>query len=53
MIKMNIFTKQKQTHRLKRTKLWLPGRVREWGGKTVREFGIHMFILLCLKWITN
>ena len=32
MIKMNIFTKQKQTHRLKRTKLWLPGRGERMGG---------------------
>ena len=31
MIQMNLFTKQKQTHGLKRMNLWLPG------GKGVRE----------------
>ena len=25
MIQVKLFTKQKQTHRLKRTNLWLPG----------------------------
>ena len=45
---MNSFTKQKQTDRLKRTNLWLPG----WGGR-VWEFGTDMYILLYLKWITN
>ena len=33
--------KQKETHRLKRTNLWLPGR------------GMDMYTLLYLKWITN
>ena len=45
---MNIFTKQKQTHRLKRTSLRLP--VRE---GIVREFGMFRYTLLHLKWITN
>ena len=40
---MNLFTKQ--THRLERM-----GRV---GEGTVREFGINMYTLLYLKWITN
>ena len=31
MIQMNLFTKQKQTHRLKRMNLWLPA------GKSVEE----------------
>ena len=43
MIQMNLFTKQ--THRLERM-----GRV---GEGTVREFGINMYTLLYLKWITN
>ena len=33
--------KQKETHRLKRTNLWLPGR------------GMDMYTLLYLKWIAN
>jgi len=43
MIQMNLFTKQ--THRLERM-----GRA---GEGTVREFGINMYTLLYLKWITN
>ena len=47
MIHMNIFTKQKQTDLQK--KLLSAGR---WEG-IVREFGINMYTLLYLKWITN
>ena len=31
--------------------LWLPGE--GWGEGIVREFGINMYTLLYLKWITN
>ena len=48
---MNLFTKQKQTHRLERKNLWLGGE--GWGEGTVRELGIDMYTLLYLKWITN
>ena len=48
--KLNL-TKQKQTHRL-RERLRVVRWVRQWG-KEVREFGMVMSILLCLKWITN
>ena len=34
-----------------RTNLWLLGE--GWGGKIVREFGMDMYTLLYLKWITN
>ena len=41
---------QKKTHR-QRVNLWLWG----WAGELgiVRQFGIDMYTLLCLKWITN
>ena len=50
MIQMNLFTQQKQTHRLReRTYGYRRGRLRgkDW------EFGIDMYTLLYLKWITN
>ena len=31
--------------------LWLLGE--GWRAGTVREFGMNMYTLLCLKWITN
>ena len=48
---MNLFTKQKQTHRLRKRTYgyWGEG----WEGGIVREFGIDMYTLLYLKWITN
>ena len=48
---MNLFTKQKQTHRLRERTYgyWGEG----WGGGMVREFGTDMHTLLYLKWITN
>ena len=52
---MNLFTKQKQVHRLREWTYRLPG----WGGVgriregTVREFGMNPNTLLCLKWIIN
>ena len=52
MIQMNLFTKQKQTHRLRElTYGHQGGRVGR--GGIVREFGIDMYTLLYLKWITN
>ena len=48
---MNLFTKQKETHRLgKQTySCWKRG----WEEETVREFGMDMYTLLYIKWITN
>ena len=52
LIQINLFTKQKQTHRFRE---WTYGY--QWGKlrgvKVVREFGINMYTLLYLKWITN
>ena len=49
---MNLFTQQKQTHRLrKRTYGYRGGGTI--GKGIVREFGISMYMLLYLKWITN
>ena len=47
---MNLFTKQKQTHRLRELELMVGGGrvVGRWGGM-VREFGIDMYTLLYLK----
>ena len=42
-IEMNLFTKQKQTHRLEGNKLVVGG------GGIVRDFGIDMYTLLYLK----
>ena len=48
---MNLFTKQKQTHRhRKQTYGYQEGRVE---GGIVREFGTDRYTLLYLKWITN
>ena len=47
---MNLFTKQKQTQRLRE---WTYGRGEGWGKGIVREFGIDMYTLLYLKWITT
>ena len=57
MIQMNLLTQGKQTHRL-RMNSWLPvgGGGRWWEGlgeRRVREFGVNMYALLYLKWITN
>ena len=48
MVQINLFTKQKQTHR-KQTYGYQEGRVDRRDG----EFGIYMYTLLYLKWITN
>ena len=50
---MNIFTKQKQTHRLQ---VWIygyPGLGVGSGEGIVREFRISMYTLLYLKWTTH
>ena len=48
---MNLFTKQKQTHRLREGTYGYRGK--GGGGGIVREFEIDMYTLLYLKWITN
>ena len=51
---MNLFTKQKQTLRLRELTYgsrWESGS--GWGERVVREFGMDMYILLYLKWIPN
>ena len=52
MIQMNLFTKQKQTHRLREGNSGYRGGKGGRGG-IVREFGFNMYTLLYLKWITN
>ena len=50
MIQMNLFTKQKQTLRLRELTYgsrWGSGS--GWGERVVREFGMDMYILLYLK----
>ena len=50
VIQMNLLTKQKQTHRLRRS-LWLPaGRM---GQGIVRELGMDMYKQLHLTWTPN
>ena len=44
---MNLLTKQKQAHRLQESAYAC------WGEETVREFGVDMYTLLYLKWISN
>ena len=44
---MNLLTKQKKTHRLRK---WIYSCQ---GKETAREFGKIMYTLLYLKWITN
>ena len=50
IIQMNLFTKQKQTHRLSKQSYSC-----QWGRTRGRdsEYGIDIYILLHLKWITN
>ena len=49
MLQKNLFTKQKKTQ-TQRMNLRL-GRRKDWG--IDREFGMDMYTLLYLKWITN
>ena len=51
MIQMNLFTKQKKTHRLRERTYGYQGE--GWGGGIDWEFGIDMYTLLYLKQITN
>ena len=54
MIQMNLLTKQKQTHRLYEKFMaasW--GWGRGWREEIVRGFGMGMYTLLYLKWITQ
>ena len=54
MIQINLFTKQKQTHKLReRTYGYWSGGEGWGGGGKIREFGIDMYTLICIKWITN
>ena len=39
-------------YKKERVNLWLPVR-EEWGEGIIREFGVEMYTLLYLKWITN
>ena len=50
---MHLFTKLKQTHRLMRRNLWLPGWKDAGREGIVKEFGMHIYTLLYLKWITT
>ena len=45
MIQMNLLTKQKKTHRLRKRTYGF------WGEGIVREFGMVMYTLHYLKWI--
>ena len=46
MMQIALFTKQKQTHRLREQACHQRRGI-------VKEFGIHMYVLLYLKWIAN
>ena len=50
MVQINLFTKQKQTHRLREQTYGYQGEA--CGEGIVREFGVDMHTLLDLKWIT-
>ena len=47
MIQMNLFTEQKETHRLRKRAYGCQGE------GIVREQGMDMYTLLYSKWITN
>ena len=53
MIQKNLFTEQKQTHTDLENELMVCRQGQEWREETVGEFGMDMYILLYLKWITN
>ena len=48
---MSLLTKQKETHKLREGTYSCQGE--KWQKGIVREFGMEMFTLLYLKWITN
>ena len=50
-IQINVFAKQKQTHRLREWTYDCQGK--RWEREIVREFGIDMHTQLYLKWTTN
>ena len=47
MIQMNLLTKRKETHRLRKQTCGC------WGEGIVREFGMVVYTVPYLKWITN
>ena len=51
MIQMNLFTKQKESHRLREQAHGC--QARGMGQGRVREFRINMYTLLYFKWITK
>ena len=51
MLQMSLFTKQKQTHKLRERTCVVRGE--GWREGIVREFGIVMYTLLYLKWTTS
>ena len=48
---MSLLTKQKEIQRLRQQTYGCQGE--EWGKGIVREFGMDMYTLIYLKWITN
>ena len=50
---MNLFTKQKQTHRHQKQTYGYQRGQRGWGGEISQEFGINRYTLLYVKQITN
>ena len=48
---MNLLIKQKETHKLRQQTYGCQGE--GWGKEIVRAFGMDMYTLLYLKWITN
>ena len=48
---MNLLKKQKQTQKLREGTYGCQGK--GWGKGIVREFGMDMYTLLYLKWITS
>ena len=52
-IHMDLFIKQKHTHRHRKWIYSYQGQVIKWSGEMGMEFGIDMYTLLHLKQITN
>ena len=51
IMQMNLLTKQKESHRLRKQTYGFQGE--EWGERIIRVFGMDMDTVLYLKWITN
>ena len=49
---MNLFTKQKQTHRHRKQTMGATGDSGEWE-EIKQEFEINMYTLLCIKQVSN